>query len=154
MDSVECVANFHFCAAMASSEMSIESQVILKHRLMIVDRIPKSVSVLWLTQKLQQEDFISSERAADIRNMLGISDCDKVSQMMEAVESKIKYKPSRFFRKFVAIVESEPALEDVCRALNECYQEKLSKYKCCRIRNVFKSFVHAHEKAKTPNPPG
>ena len=112
---------------MATINISIESQVILKHRQMIVDRIAKSAGALWLSQKLQQEDFISPERAAAILNTLGISNCDKVSQMMEAVESKIKYDPSRFFGRFVEIVESEPALKDVCKALNDCYQDKLCK---------------------------
>ena len=110
---------------MATRKISIESQVILKHRQMIVDRIAKSAGPLWLSQKLQQEDFISPERASDILDTRGISSSEKVSQMMEAVESKIKYDPSRFFRKFVAIVaESEPALEDVCKALDE------SGYQC------------------------
>ena len=99
---------------MATRQISIESQVILKHRQMIVDRIAKSAGALWLSQKLQQEDFISPERASNILNTLGISSCDKVSQMMEAVESKIKYDPSQFFGKFVAIVESEPACIGRC----------------------------------------
>ena len=109
---------------MATREISIERQVIREHRQMIVDRIATSVSALWLSQKLQQEDFISPERASDIFNTLGISSGVKVSQMMEAVESKIKYDPSQFFGKFVAIVESEPALEDVRKALDDCYQCK------------------------------
>ena len=105
---------------MAARKISIESQVILKHRQMIVNRIATSAGPLWLSHKLQQEDFISPERAAAILNTLGISSSDKVSQMMEAVESKIKYDPSQFFGKFVEIVESEPALEDVHQALNDC----------------------------------
>ena len=112
---------------MATRVVSIESQVILKLRLMIVDRIAKSAGPLWLSQKLQEEDFISPERASDILNTLGIPSSVKVSQMMEAVESKIKYDPSRFFGKFVEIVESEPTLEDVCKVLDDCYQDKLCK---------------------------
>ena len=107
-------------------EPSIESRVIQKHRGMIVDRITKSVGPLWLSQKLQQEDFMSTERASDILNTPGIPSSDKVSQMLEAVESQIKCAVvkdrGRFFGKFVAIVESESALEDVCKALDDCYQ--------------------------------
>ena len=109
---------------MATREISIGRQVIRDHREMIVNRIVTSVGALWLSQKLQQEDFISPERASDILNTLGISSSEKVSQMIEAVESKIKYDPSQFFGKFVAIVESEPALEDVHKALDDCYQCK------------------------------
>ena len=94
---------------------------------MIVDRIAKSTSTRWLSQKLQEEDFISSERASDIMSPLATPFSDKVSLMMEAVESKIKFHPSQFFKKFVVILESEPALEDVCTKLDDCYRE-LCKY--------------------------
>ena len=111
---------------MATRDISIETQVIQKLRLTIVDRIATSAGPLWLSQKLPQEDFMSTERASGILNTMGFSSSDKVSQMMEAVESKIKRDPSdpsEFFGKFVAIVESEPALGDVCKALDDCYQE-------------------------------
>ena len=109
---------------------NVESQVIQKLRLTIVDGIATSAGPLWLSQKLQQEDFMSTERASGILNTMGFSSSDKVSQMMEAVESKIKRDPSdpsEFFEKFVAIVESEPALGDVYKALDDCYQNKLCK---------------------------
>ena len=114
-------------------EPSIESRVIQKQKPIIVDRIAKSVGPLWLSQKLQQEDFISTERASDIVNTLGIPDSVQVSRMLETVESKIKCAVvkdrGRFFGQFVAIVESEPALEDVRKALDDCYQE-LYSYTC------------------------
>ena len=106
-----------------------ESQVIQRKLSMVVDRITKSAGPLWLAQKLQEEGFISTQRAADILNTQGISSSEKVSHMMEAVESKIRgdSNPSRHFEKFIMILQSEPALEDVVKAL-DCYQDEECKY--------------------------
>ena len=92
---------------------------------MIVDRITTSVGPSWLSNMLQQEQFMSTRKASDIFTP-SIPSGEKVSQMLEAVETKIKCAEvkdqGRLFRKFVAIVKSESALEDVRKALDDCYQ--------------------------------
>lgn len=111
-----------------------ESQTIQRNRLMIVDRIAKSAGPLWFSQKLQEEGFISTQRAADILDTLGISSSDKASLLMEAVESRIKSdsKPSQPFGMFIAILQSELSLEDVVKMLEGHYQDylRLDNGKC------------------------
>ena len=114
-------------AAMATlrGEVCPESQAIQRNSSMIVDRITKSNGPLWLSQKLREECFISAERAADILNTLGISSSDKVSSLMEAVESRVKGSRNHIepFQIFLMMLQSEPSLNDVADMLEGDYQE-------------------------------
>ena len=116
-----------------------ESQTLQRKLSMVVDRITKSAGPLWLSQKLQEEGFISAQRAADILNTQAISSSDKVSSMMQAVESRIKSdsKPSQPFGKFIDILQSEPSLQDVVRTLEAYYQDILDSGKRIHLFTVF-----------------
>lgn len=101
-----------------------ESQAIQRNLSKVVDRVTKSAGPLWLSQKLQEKGFISTGRAADILNTLGTSSSDRVSSLMEAVESRIKCSHDHIkpFQTFLTMLQNEPALNDVADMLEGDYQ--------------------------------
>ena len=92
---------------------------INKSRSKLVMTITKQAGLSWFSLKLQESDFITQERASGVMTKLGISDEDKVSSLLEAVEAKIKstQQPEIPFRIFVEILESEACLQGIGQAL-------------------------------------
>ena len=130
---------FHRMAAVGTN--SAEYRAIKKNRPKLVTAIAKQGGLNWFSQKLQEFDFLTSERASGITSKLGVSDEDKVSSLLEAVESKIKSnqrgtatkavrRPGNEargtpFTDFVEMLESEGCLQDMGQALQyECQMFK------------------------------
>ena len=85
----------------------------------IIYRVAKQANPEWFSLKLQEEGMILTENASAIVNNLAWSDEVKVNRLIQAVESKLKHgiNPAQIFQKFVKILQSEPALEDLAQKL-------------------------------------
>ena len=107
---------------------SAELHAIKKNRSKLVTAIAKQGGLSWFSQKLQEFDFITSELASGNTGKMGVSDEDKVSSLLEAVESKIKSNQRGTpFSDFVEILESEGCLQDMGQALRHMIKERASR---------------------------
>ena len=107
---------------------SAELRAIKKNRSKLVTAIAKQGGLTWFSQKLQEFDFITSELVSGITGKMGVSDEDKVSSLLEAVESKIKLNQRGTpFSDFVEILESEGCLQDMGQALRHMIKEQASR---------------------------
>ena len=103
---------------------TVECLAIQKKRSVIVERIATATDLTWFSGKLRENEFIDARRASSVTSMQGVSPADKVSQLLDAVEAKIKLSdPHRVFNQFVAIIESNPCLKDVSQILDKTRQE-------------------------------
>ena len=105
-----------------------EYEVIQKNLSKVVDRIATTIGPLRLSMALQEEGFISTEIASDKLSTMGSSNAEKVFSLMEPVILRFKTdrNPSQPFGAFIKILQSQPSLEDLVKALDDDYQELLS----------------------------
>ena len=101
---------------------SAELRAIKNNRSKLVTAITKQGGLNWFSQKLRELDFITSERASGLTGTLGVSEEDKVSSLLEAVEAKIQSNQRGTpFSDFVKLLESESCLQDLGQTLQyEC----------------------------------
>ena len=107
---------FHRMAGVGTN--SAELRAIRKNRSKLVTAIAKQGGLNWFSQKLQELDFITLERASGLTGTLGVSDEDKVSSLLEAVEAKIKSnRQGTPFSDFVKMLEDEGCFQDLGQTL-------------------------------------
>ena len=97
-----------------------ESKVIRKNCTKITQSIADGGLAQWFASRLAEEDFIASSRHFCT---LGVPDFIPVTQMLGAVESKLKITdtPKETLRTFMEILEGSPVLEELARQLNSTY---------------------------------
>ena len=101
-----------------------ECRAIQKKRSLIEERIATATDLTWFSGKLRENEFIDLRKASSVTSMQGVSTPGKVSQLLDAVEAKIKHSetPHKLFNQFVAIFESE-VLNDVSQILYKTRQD-------------------------------
>ena len=102
-----------------------ECRAIQRKQSLIVERLSTASNLTWFSGKLRENDFIDSRKTASVTSMKGASADEKISQLLDAVETKIKHseEPHKLFEQFVTIFECEPSLKDVSQILYKTRQE-------------------------------
>ena len=99
------------------------STVLLHHIAKISDRIAHNV--VQFSQQLKEKGIISSEAAGAVMSRTDLSLYDKASQLMQAVETRIKMDstPDKTFQAFIEILQKEASTEDLAKSLTASYSK-------------------------------
>ena len=97
-----------------------ENKVIRKSCTEITQSISDGGLTQWFAARLTEEDFITSARQFCV---LGVPDFTQVTQMLGAVESKLKITdtPKETLETFIGILEGSHVLEELARQLKSKY---------------------------------
>ena len=97
-----------------------ESKVIRKNCSTIADEITAQGLAQWFATRLSEKEFIASPSAF---SALGIPDLNRVTQMLGAVQSRLKTTgtPKEKLEEFITILEDSPALEHLAKEITSKY---------------------------------
>ena len=101
--------------------MNHELDTLRNSKSAIIDGVANQANPGWLSRKLQEKEMITAEAASTIVNSTSLSKEDKVDQLLQAVETKLRrghgLHPVETFQEFIEILRSESALEDLTQRL-------------------------------------
>ena len=97
-----------------------ENKVIQKNYINIVENITAQRLTQRFATKLAEEDFITSPSVFNVR---GVSEFEQVTQMLEAVVSRLKTTdtPKEMLEIFIKILQESPPLEELARQITSDY---------------------------------
>ena len=123
-----CLSPSGRASASEAGGESPESKTIRTNLTKITGILSSAIRPMWFAQKLEEEALMDD---ATSRVVLGVTDPDNVSLLMNAVKAQIKeaQRPVEAFTKFIRILQSQPALMDLLQRLLEEYGELFQNIK-------------------------
>lgn len=111
------------------SALSPEYRTLQKNASKINDVVAHQCDVTLFSRKLVENDLISGQSANNIVQTMGHSDYNKVSQLMQAVESQIRTasNPTATFETFMQILREIP-LDQLADQLADFYSKYIVHY--------------------------
>ena len=111
------------------SALSPEYRTLQKNASKINDVIAHQCNVTFFSHKLVENDLISAQSANNIVQTMGHSDYNKVSQLMQAVESQIRTasNTTATFETFMQILREIP-LDQLADQLADFYSKYIVHY--------------------------
>lgn len=127
LSSSSCVGWNHLVYSM--SALSPEYRTLQKNASKIVDVVAHQCDVTLFSRKLVENDLISGQSANNIVQTMGHSDYNKVSQLMQAVESQIRTasNTTATFETFMQILREIP-LDQLADQLADFYSKYIVHY--------------------------
>ena len=101
---------------------SPESLAVQKNRTVVCKLIVACADTTWFAGRLVEESFITSQVQANVTRTRGMSDYEKCSQLLDAVEVQLIVDP-RKFQAFLEVFSDQPALQAVADALRQSFGE-------------------------------
>ena len=99
---------------------SAESLAVQKNRTVVCKVIVACADTTWFAGRLVEESFITSQVQANVVRKLGVSDYDKCSQLLDAVEVQL-LADSQKFQAFLEVLSDQPALQVAVDILRQSY---------------------------------
>ena len=111
------------------SALSPEYRTLQKNASKIIDVVAHQCDVTLFSRKLVENDLISGQSANNIVQTMGYSDYNKVSQLMQAVESQIRTasNTTATFETFMQILREIP-LDQLADQLADFYSKYIVHY--------------------------
>ena len=127
-----------------------EVYALRSNRAHLDDTFTHIVDPSWLGTQLCGEDFITTEKKTNIlTDAHGIN--DKVSRFLDAVEMQVRNEPTKYWKAFIAILNTQPALTHTVKRLESalgkfciCYPYALCMY---GLYDVFNAVVEASKQS-------
>ena len=104
---------------MASSG-SPEAVVLQRNSSLICEAIVNCADIVWFANRITEETFLTSQAKSSILRTTGISDFEKCSRFISAVETQVKVDSSKYII-FINILQEEPVMRSVVTILSESY---------------------------------
>lgn len=99
-----------------------EVYALRSNRAHLDDTFTHIVDPSWLGTQLCGEDFITTEKKTNIlTDAHGIN--DKVSRFLDAVEMQVRNEPTKYWKAFIAILNTQPALTHTVKRLESALVE-------------------------------
>ena len=98
----------------------LEVVVLQRNSCLICETIVNCADIVWFANRITEEVFLTSQAKSSILRTTGISDFEKCSRLISAVETQVKVAPSKYF-KFISILQEEPVMQSVVTVLSESY---------------------------------
>ena len=99
---------------------SLEVVVLQRNSCLICETIVNCADIVWFANRITEEVFLTSQAKSSILRTTGISDFEKCSRLISAVETQVKVAPSKY-SKFISILQEEPVMQSVVTVLSESY---------------------------------
>ena len=98
----------------------LEAVVLQRNSSLICEAIVNCVDIVWFANRITEEMFLTSQAKSSILRTTGISDFEKCSRLISAVETQVKVAPKKYI-KFINILQEEPVMQSVVTILSESY---------------------------------
>ena len=99
---------------------NLEVLVLRRNGSLICEMIVNCVGVVWFANRITEEMFLTTQAKSSIIHTAGISDLEKCSRLISAVETQVKVDSSKYL-KFINILQEEPVMQSVVTTLSESY---------------------------------